>query len=591
MRQIIDSRHPSYDEPKYRKHRLIMNGGRDFVAAYLRRHTRESQDAFLNRRELAYNPGTAAAAVAKIVRASYQRLNAISREGGSHSYILACKGEEGGVDNLGNSMHNFIGKNVTPELLFMGIVGVMVDNVADVGTTLGSTPGHPYLYTYRAEDILNWSFSDDKRLQTLLLRDHFLNVDQYGLPTVYSDRYRLYQRTEQGIAVHFFNTKSENVGDLFLDLEEIPFVLGILPSSLLEDIADHQIALLNLMSSDLSYTWGANFPFYTEQSDGFADLMRAKEVQFSDTQTGQVLLPYVPNQLPLVPSIPKEVLDGTSEEVTVGPLIGRKYAKGLDRPAFIHPSPEPLRASMEKEEQIKRDIDTALHLTMSNFSDNDLEGLEAGLSYIGLEQETIEKQIARHWAAFSGDAQSPIIKYPEKYNLKSDKERREDAKNLITLQTATPSRTFQKAIGRDIARALYGDRLSQDEMQAIYDEIDNSKSPTADPTILTSDHEAGFVSTLTASMARGYEKGEAEQAAQDHADRLARIQMAQMTGMGAARGVPDNSVTPGLDAAKEKEGKDQRGRSKEVHFTKKAHDGRRDNRADVAIGRGDTHVQ
>ena len=68
------------------------------------------------------------------------------------------------------------------------------------------------------------------------------------------------------------------------------------------------------------------------------------------------------------------------------------------------------------------------------------------------------------------------------------------------------------------------------------------KNKPIDPDVIRLDHEAGFVSTESASLARGYPEGEVEQARKDQAMRLTLIAEAQSTGgmqNAAARGVPD----------------------------------------------------
>ena len=50
-------------------------------------------------------------------------------------------------------------------------------------------------------------------------------------------------------------------------MTRIPFILLDIGESLMKDVANHQIALLNLGSSDVSYALKANYPFYTEQQD------------------------------------------------------------------------------------------------------------------------------------------------------------------------------------------------------------------------------------------------------------------------------------------------------------------------------------
>ena len=56
-------------------------------------------------------------------------------------------------------------------------------------------------------------------------------------------------------------------GVIHLELERIPFTMMDIKGSLLKDVYKHQVALLNLGSSDVSYALKANYPFYIEQKD------------------------------------------------------------------------------------------------------------------------------------------------------------------------------------------------------------------------------------------------------------------------------------------------------------------------------------
>ena len=50
-------------------------------------------------------------------------------------------------------------------------------------------------------------------------------------------------------------------------MTRIPFVLLDIGDSMIKDVVNHQIALLNLGSSDVNYALKSNFPFYIEQKD------------------------------------------------------------------------------------------------------------------------------------------------------------------------------------------------------------------------------------------------------------------------------------------------------------------------------------
>lgn len=569
---ITSSRHPDYNETMLTKYRLVLKSGAEFLQAFLRKHTKEPTDAFLIRKQISYNPAFAKQAVYEFVHALHQRMREVTREGGSPTYLACCNGEDGGVDGEGSTMMNFMGQAVVPELLFLGRVGVYIDNVANVGRTRADQVGHPYVYIYAAEDILNWTKDPNRpeRLTALLLRDNYADVDEEtGLSTGTKVAYRLLQTTangkvklsmfdESGAALNIFN--DTNVKEL--NIPDIPFAFGKLPESLLADVVDYQVALANLASSDLYYAWAANFPFYTEQFDPMHETLLRKN-------------PETPDDFEPPPGFTEEELSGAEmvgiapriteqprpdmAEIQLGPSTGRKYAKGLERPAFIHPSSEPLKASMLKEEQMKSEIRLLVYLTVANIQNKtasaesksyDFQSLEGGLAFIGSTVEVIERTIAKAWHQYTNDAEVTKTTYPEQYDLQSDEDRRKDATELQTLQTAVPSRKFHKRIGKQIVRVLFGNTLPEKELAEIDAEIDASKVPSSSPETLQLDHEAGFVSTKTASEGRGYAPGEAEQAKKDHAERLARIQKAQESP--ASRGNPDGAVTPQKDAMDEK---------------------------------------
>ena len=122
-----------------------------------------------------------------------------------------------------------------------------------------------------------------------------------------------------------------------------------------------------------------------------------------------------------------------------------------------------------------------------------------------------------------------------------------------------PSKTYQKAIAKRMARTLLGSKVSAGEMEKIDGEIDAAVVVTTDPTIVSTDFEAGFVGLETASKIRGYPAGEVARAKADHAERVATIAIAQSKAAGAgapaknpdgtlanpdARGVADASADP-----------------------------------------------
>ena len=110
-----------------------------------------------------------------------------------------------------------------------------------------------------------------------MLRDSTYDIDQHWvLPYEVTTRYR-YLWTERGRVTsicQFYQQDGEQ--DLpptapirrarrsILPITRIPFVMLELYDSLLADVADYQIALMNLSSSDIAYALKSNFPFYTQ---------------------------------------------------------------------------------------------------------------------------------------------------------------------------------------------------------------------------------------------------------------------------------------------------------------------------------------
>jgi hypothetical protein len=311
------------------------------------------------------------------------------------------------------------------------------------------------------------------------------------------------------------------------------------------DVADYQIAHLNLASSDLNYALKSNFPFYTEQ---FSPLSEIPNVRPPDA-TGES----------------SETQEAVKPKLNVGASQGRRYSKGLERPGFIHPSPEPLIASMDKQKLMKEEIRQLVNLAVTNIEpiqasaeskEIDERGLEAGLSYIGMELQFGERQIGEIWSEYEGSTSYPTINYPENYSLKDDADRRREAKELNELKDNVPSPTYQKEIVKQIATITVGPKVPLDELKKIHSEIDGAANVATDPKTIKEDHEAGFVSTATASKLRGYDEKEAAAAKTDHAERLARIKAAQQDA--TARGVDDEGMNP--DASKdEKKDKPVRG--------------------------------
>ena len=516
--QISNRIHPDYRSmaESWEKFRIVFEGGQDFKDKYLKKFSlREENQDFLDRCAMTPIPAHAKAAVVDIKNSIYQRLVDIKRINGSRSYTSAIEGKNGGVDFTGNTMTGFIGRIVLPELLSMGKVGIFIDKPVVQGrASLAETRGlRPYIYKYNTEDIRSWSFDDQNVLQVLLLRDFIEVKDEFGLVKSLKKSFRLLTLTGDGVLVQMFNENGAEIieDSMLLNLTEIPFVIFVLSQSLLRDVADHQIALLNMGSSDVNYAIKSNFPFYTEQINPLSMLPNVKQPGDSSTSV-------------------KSGTAGTAE-IKVGVTQGRGYPKGLDRPGFIHPSSEPLLASMRKQAELREEIRLLVNLSLTNIEPRrasaeskalDEHSLEAGLSYIGLELEYGERRIGHFWSAYDR-APAPTVTYPTNYSLRSEEERRTEARELGALQDKVASSTYQKALAREIATITVGNKVDDVELAKIHAEIDKSTVSQIDSKTLVADHKEGFVSTSTASKLRGYPEGEAEKAEEDHAKRMAKM--------------------------------------------------------------------
>jgi len=555
--------HPHYkrSERDWFKWRLTYESGDRFIRQYLVKFSnREDNREFQERRKLAYCPAFAKAAIHEVRNAIYKRSTDITREGGPASYQEATTGKRNGVDLLGSSMNYFMGVKVLEEVLVMGRVGVYVDMPSDIGVTLLEKKGkRPYIYMYQAEDIRSWTVDQGENgneFTSLLLCDHDYEYDDItNLPTDEVVRYRyLYiKQTEAGPRVFCkfcddagcildeYNEEADDDYEIQVgNLDRIPFILIDIQNSLLADAANYQIAHLNIASGDIWYAARANYPFYIEPFDPKSQSPYIKQAGNDDFAST--------DQFTMVTNTTN------AEEITTGPTRGRRYPIGLNQPAFIHPSPEPLRASMAKQDQLKAELRQLINLSLSSLNPTsgsaqskalDQAGLENGLTYLAMILQYAEERIGLFWSLYEGTTSTPEIQYPEQYQLLDPDQIDKEIDSLTKLCDRTTSMTLKRRCMKIIAELKVSSYVQRAELEKIYREIDNADVIVADVASIKIDVEAGLVSNETASIARGYPKGEADKAAEDHASRLARIQEAQTPKIDAqARGINDLSIDP-----------------------------------------------
>lgn len=568
--RIIDSRHPYVLSGlnEWDLYRKTYRGGSEFRDAYLEKFTsREDSTDFTTRKKMTPIPSFAKSALNDVRNAIYQRMRDILRRGGSQDYQRAIAGLDLGVDRRGATMNSFIGVDALTELLIMGRVGIYIDApvMPDTPTLSDIKGSRPYCYRYTVEDILNWSCSradEPSEFQSVLLRDTAMEFDQMTmLPVRTVQRYRLMwvDQVTGRVNLQFYTLDGdqcgpdgEPAGPLELRLTRIPFVMIDIGDSLLKDVAFHQVALLNLGSSDVAYALKANFPFYVEQRDLRAVGSHLKVAATADgtaTTGGQ---------------------GAADSDSKVGATQGRAYDKGMNAPEFIHPSSEPLQASLNLQVKLEGDIRRLINLAVSNLSSRasaeskefDNQGLEAGLSYIGLQLENAERQICEHWAAYENVVPArreiAVIKYPDRYSLKTDEDRIKEAGKLSDLMYAVPGRTVKRELGKLIVTTLLSGKTSVDTLQQIETEIDKAPYATSDPDIINKAKENGLVGEKTASIALGFDDTEYLVAREDHVSRIKRIAETQSktpssTSNAAARGIDDLSGDPANEGSEEKE--------------------------------------
>jgi hypothetical protein len=581
LKGINSIAHPEYldNEILWEKWRLTYGGGTPFINRYLKKFSsREDNVDFNSRKDLTYVPAHAKQAVDEIKYALIQRNSDVIRIGGPATWQKAIQGQIGGVDLLDSTMNGYISKEIVTELLVKGKVGVYVDMPELDGYTLADKGDkHPYLHMYWAEDIRSWVYENrTKKFTQLLLRDwdHFVDPVS-GLPMNWAERYRyFYINPADGfVYVTYFDqvgkplTADGQISDapnpIRLDITEIPFVVGELDHSLMVDICDYQIAMLNMASADVDFCVKANYPFYIEMRDS---RVQSDHLRTTDNSAPNGVTSDAQGVVQAAQAEQVKATTSTTPTVRTGVSYGRRYGFGLEPPAFIHPSSEPLKASMEKQAQMKAEIRELVHLSVSRLDPakasaeskmQDEGALENGLSVIGQELEKMERQIVRYWGIYEGETDTKVtISYPSNYSLVTDDDRRKAAKDLAEQLPVVPSKTYQKEIAKEIAHKLLAHKIPTKVLDQIKREIDAAQAMTTDSKTIVQDLENGLVSLETASELRGYGKGEAEKAKKDHAERLARIAESQAANSPAnnpaSRGISDASGNPAKDASAEK---------------------------------------
>lgn len=545
---IVDARHPLYAQEAaiWKKWRLCYEGADNFREAYLYRYSkREDDDDFANRKKITYIPGHARAVINIIRNGLAVRLPDVVRKG-SEAYLQAMSTD---VDGFKTSMTTFVALEITPLLLVQAKRFVVVDAPpTKEGVTKAEDLGAPYLYTVDAEDVLSWSYRDEGGFKAILIKlSKDIEDPDTGLVVDTQTIFRFMRYVEQGEtfkgecgtefpgpgvliqtldeAGKLLNTTEDENGEepcQFLQIDAIPVVEFSLVASIMAEIADHQIALLNLASTDMDFVWRGNFPLYTEQQPKKTGSIRPRGTKRRKADEA------VDSDDPLAGADPGTGRNSTQRRTGVGKGIG--YKEGMERPGFISPATSNLTVSMEKQESIAKEIRVLVDLALVSLSvraveqsgkskEADRVGEEAGLAYIGNALETGEREIAKYWHMMSGETNVETeVKYPENYSIATPTERREAASQLRDLHSTVRSATFQKIIDKRIAEVLLKGITDPEDIVKVLKEIDDQAFLDDDKeraAVIQKDVTAKIVSRGTAAELRGYGEDEAEKVRAD----------------------------------------------------------------------------
>jgi hypothetical protein len=570
---INELKHPHFisSEVNWMKWRLTAAGGSEFLRAYLVKYSKMEDDAdFAIRKRISYVAAFAKKGLNKIRNAVFKRMVDITRSGGPRSYQDACTVKDvRGVDLQGSSMTAYLAREILPEMLSMAKVGVYVDMPPLPGPTVADKGDRrPYVYTYRAEHIRSWAVNrggDPSEFVAVLLEDSDYNCDDKWelLPfeMVTSYRYVWIDKLTGLVNVKFYNQDYDEKGVPFwaegqpieLMIRKIPFVVFSISDSLLSDAADYQIALLNLNSADIGFALKANYPVYTEQVDWRSESPHLKQAGMANQQSAQWDM--MSSQV--------TVNADQVRQIRLGTMGGRQYPANLDRPGFIHPSSEPMQASMAKEEQMKREMDELITHSLSTLSPtqeaqrtSEEDDQTAGLHYIGLALETGERKIAEFWAMYDG-GEPAKISYPTDYTLTTEEERQKRATFYKEMIPHIPSKTGQREVAVKIVKTMLEGSSDPRDVEKAIAETKNAIVIYSDPEGIKTDLEQGLVSRETASLVRGYPEGEAEKAKTEYEERLKAIQVSQSPG-GGTGALADTGQARGVDGADPTAGKKEK---------------------------------
>lgn len=521
--------HPEYRlmVSEWLKYWMSYEGGKRFIQTYLKRYSkRESKRDFDNRCDVTYNPPDAQSALNDVRDALLTHMHEVKRTG-DERYVQMMDED---VDTFRSSMTTFVGSEILPRLLSQGKTFVFVDappaedrpvDPSLPPPTRAEEPSQlPYLWAFHAEQCLSWTYDDDGRITACLIELLVDTVDPAtGLTTGVSKEYRLLKLLADGevhgavvgpgVAVVVFDKDGKVKSSQLLDLDRVPVVEFKIAQALMTDIADMQVSLMNLASTDMAFLFRGNFPLYVEQYDPATAVIAPTARKKRETSGAQ--------------NRDTDLDDTDGRGSSVGVSTGRRYAKGVERPGYVSPPTENLRASMEKQDKIAQGIRAALDLALTSLSvaavqqsgeskKQDRVGLSAGLRYIATQLENGEREINDIVHMYLGASLDlGTVDYPDEYDDPDESERAAQLERLKASRTAVRSATYQREMSKRIAESQLTGVTDELTLEQIKREID--AAPWFDESkeraeIVASDVRDQLVSRETGAALRGYEPSE-----------------------------------------------------------------------------------
>ena len=513
--------HPDRGDLELERWRLIKQGGDAFVSEFLVKKEYETSVDFAARTLITPDPCTASSAIDDLINTFSARLD-VTRSGGSQEFQQVISGRLGGVDRQGTDMQTFIIRDSLPELCYMSMHGWLIHNFEEGDQDEFKTP---YIIPYRAEDIYNWAYVNNK-LVAVALRSDAAIIDEDGFSTDSVEVFRVFKLVDGKVVTHLENTEGIQVdpvtlqpasSEQTLNLDEIPFVFVRLPVPLLQRIDKYQIAVLNLQSADIDWLSTGNMTIYVEQTPLHNNLPQVKK-------------PDDPTAEPIV------------NQVVIGNKVGRSYAMNAKAPEFIAPPADPIKVSMEKQKDLKDQVKDILKTQLNTMSlassesiDKLSQGLEAGLFVIGVAYLTAEIKFARIFSKYEGKGEDTSkIAYPTKYELRTEEARLNKAVELKKIQKSVGSNIAKQHLEVQVIQTLLEGRIPSDQYDAAIAEIMDDTFVIYDAETVINLTEQGIISRALASGAMGAPEADVKTAMDEHLERIKAVQLSQTVGSGAA---------------------------------------------------------